>query len=64
MSVGNKRSYILTTCSFQLQVCLSPYDLLLPPGIKGLTFYILNHSCNFESCVVMMRISVQNTVHF
>ena len=30
---GNKRSYIpKQTCSFQVQVCLSMYDLLLPPG--------------------------------
>ena len=35
--VGNERSYVLKqTCSFQRQVCVSTYDLLLPPGIKGL----------------------------
>ena len=34
---GNKRSYVLKqTCTFQLQVCLSVYDLLLPPDIKGI----------------------------
>ena len=39
MSCGNKRSCVLKqTCSFKLQVCLSTYDLLLPPGIKGSTF--------------------------
>ena len=36
MTGGNKRPCILTqTCSFYLQVYLSTYDLLLPPGIKG-----------------------------
>ena len=34
---GGKKVYVLKqTCSFQLQVCLSMYDLTLPPGIKGL----------------------------
>ena len=33
---GNKRSYVLKlTCSWRLKVCLSTYDLSLPPGIKG-----------------------------
>ena len=37
MSGGNKRSYLLKqTGSFQVQVYLSMYDLLLPPGIKRL----------------------------
>ena len=37
MSCGNKTSYVLKqTCSFQLKVCLSTYDLFLPPDIKGL----------------------------
>ena len=37
MPGGNKRSYVLKkTCSQKLQVFLSTYDLLLPPGIKGL----------------------------
>ena len=37
MSGGNKRSYILKqTSSLKLQVCLSMYDILLPPGITGL----------------------------
>ena len=32
-----KRSHILKqTCSFQMQVCLSMCDLLLPQGIEGL----------------------------
>ena len=40
MPGGNKRSYIIKqTCSFQLQVCLSTFDLLLPPDIKGLRIY-------------------------
>ena len=40
MPAGNKRSYALKqTCSFQLQVCLSKYDLLLQPGIKELTIF-------------------------
>ena len=30
------------TCSFQLQVCLSMCDLLLPPGIKGLSGMLQN----------------------
>ena len=34
---GNKRSYVLKqTCNLQVQVCVSAYDLLLEPGIKGL----------------------------
>ena len=34
---GNKRSYVLKqTCNLQVQVCVSTYDLLLEPGIKGL----------------------------
>ena len=34
---GSKRSYVLKqTYSFQLQVCLGRYDLLLPPGMNGL----------------------------
>ena len=36
MPGGNKRSYIFRqTCSKKLKVCLSMYDLLLPPGVKG-----------------------------
>ena len=32
---GNKRAYILKqTCSLNLQVCLSVYDILVPPGVK------------------------------
>ena len=35
--VVTKRSHIFKqTCSFELQVCLSMYDLFLQPGIKGL----------------------------
>ena len=38
MPGGNKSSYGLEqTCSSKLQVCLCTYDLLLPPGTKGLT---------------------------
>ena len=37
MLSGNKRSHVLKqTCSEKFQVCLSTYDLLLPPSIKGL----------------------------
>ena len=39
MPGGNERPYVLKqTFSLQLQVSLSTYDLLLPPGIKRLTF--------------------------
>ena len=39
---GSKRSYILKqTWSYWLQVCLSLYDLLLPPGIKRLKHFEL-----------------------
>ena len=41
MSGGNETSYLLKqTCSFQQQVWLSTYDLLLPPGIKRLILKI------------------------
>ena len=35
MPRGNKRSYILK--QLKQHTCLSMYDFLLPPGIKGLT---------------------------
>ena len=36
-SGGNKSSHILKkACSWKLQVCLSMYELLLPPGLKKL----------------------------
>ena len=37
---GSKRSYLLKqTSSFNLKVCLSMHDLLLPPSIEGLTLF-------------------------
>ena len=37
MHDGSKRSYILNPAAFSF-ICLSMYDLLLPPGIKELQF--------------------------
>ena len=38
MPGGNKTAYVFKqTSNFQVQVCLSTYDLLSPPGIKWLT---------------------------
>ena len=51
MPGGNKSSKVLKeTYSFSLQVCLSTYDLLLPPGIKGFTMSGRElHMCPKES---------------
>ena len=41
MPDGSKMPYVLKqSCSFLLQVCLSTYDLFLPPGIKGFKFKV------------------------
>ena len=47
MPGGTKTSYTLKqTCNFQLQVCLSMYALLLPPGMKQLKIVAI-------SCLVL-----------
>ena len=44
MPSRNKRSYKLKeTCRKKLQICLNVYDVLLPPGIKGVNNH-KNHS--------------------
>ena len=40
MPGGNKSSCVQKQTCSKLQVCLSTYDLLLPPGIKGLTSFL------------------------
>ena len=43
MSGGKETPYALKqTCTFQPQVCLSTYDLQLPPGTEGLNANVEN----------------------
>ena len=53
MSGGSKRSYILLKQSYspKVQVCLSKYDLLLPPHMKVLSEIIFLKKT--RACVVL-----------
>ena len=60
---GNKRSYILKqTCSFYMQVCLSMYDLWLPPGTKELRELNICETKNFEIKVVIWTSKTEKNV--
>ena len=52
MSGGNKRPYIIKQTCDQPDVCLSTYDLLLPPNIKG-----LNKMLNKQSALSHFRLT-------
>ena len=68
MSGGNKKSYVLKqTCSFQLQVCLSAHDLLLPLGIKGLKLVSVegdNESITGEEIILSRGLPEAKLEHF
>ena len=50
MPGGNKRSHVLKqTYSFQMQVFLSTYELLLSPGIKEIMDLAFTYFCKNSS---------------